>query len=132
MQQGSFSALGTSVSLQTECVTDTETVPLEQTKPSVQVKVQITTTNQFKTFFYLLLKLNLELVSSAVTCAPGQFACRDGTCVPVSKLCDGTSDCPGGEDEDRTVCYAVVGTPSPPHITLTPPTSGKIVLHRSR
>ncbi len=38
---GSFSALGMSVSLQTECVTDTETVPLEQTKLSVQVKVRI-------------------------------------------------------------------------------------------
>lgn len=41
VHRGSFSALGTSVSLQTECVTDTETAHLEQTKLSVQAKVQI-------------------------------------------------------------------------------------------
>lgn len=41
MHQESFSALGTSVSPQTECVMDTETAPLEQMKLSVQVKVQI-------------------------------------------------------------------------------------------
>lgn len=40
MLQGSFSAPGTSVFLQTECVMDTETAPLEQMKLSVQVKVQ--------------------------------------------------------------------------------------------
>lgn len=41
VHQGSFSAPGTCVCLQTECVTDTETAPLEQTKLSVQVKVHI-------------------------------------------------------------------------------------------
>lgn len=38
---GSFSALGTSVSLLAECVMDTVTAPLEQMRLSVQVKVQI-------------------------------------------------------------------------------------------
>uniref|UniRef100_A0A3B4TCW3 SCO-spondin n=1 Tax=Seriola dumerili TaxID=41447 RepID=A0A3B4TCW3_SERDU len=60
---------------------------------------------------------------SKVTCAPDQFACRDGTCVSTTKLCDGTSDCPGGEDENRTICYTVIVTPSPPHVTPTVPTS---------
>lgn len=41
VQQASFSVLGTSVSLQTECVTAIETAPLEQMKLFVQVKVQI-------------------------------------------------------------------------------------------
>lgn len=40
VHQGSFSAPGTSASLQTECVTDTETAHLEQMKLSVQVKVK--------------------------------------------------------------------------------------------
>uniref|UniRef100_A0A3B4XYZ2 SCO-spondin n=1 Tax=Seriola lalandi dorsalis TaxID=1841481 RepID=A0A3B4XYZ2_SERLL len=59
-------------------------------------------------------------------CGPATpFACRDGTCVSTTKLCDGTSDCPGGEDENRTICYTVIITPSPPHVTPTVPTSGK-------
>lgn len=41
MHRGSFSALGTSVSLLAECVMDTATAPLEQTRLSVQVKVHI-------------------------------------------------------------------------------------------
>lgn len=41
MDQGNFNVLGTSVSLQTEFVMDSETARLEQTKPCVQVKVQI-------------------------------------------------------------------------------------------
>ncbi|KAI4806605.1 hypothetical protein KUCAC02_017423, partial [Chaenocephalus aceratus] len=85
VHRGSFSALGTSVSLQTECVTDTQTAPLEPTKLSVQVK----------------------------------FACSDGTCVTTTKLCDGTTDCPGGEDENRTNCHTA--TPSPLPVTM--PTS---------
>lgn len=55
----------------------------------------------------------------AVTCAPNQFACADGTCVAKSKLCDGTADCPNREDEHKTNCYTEIITPP---IT---PTSGE-------
>lgn len=41
MHQESFSAQGTNVSLETKCVMDTETAPLEQMRLCVQVKVQI-------------------------------------------------------------------------------------------
>lgn len=47
-----------------------------------------------------------------MTCAPDQFACSDDTCVPTTKLCDGTADCPGGEDENRTNCYTTTVTPA--------------------
>ena len=40
VHQESFSARGTSVFLQTECVMETETAPLELMKLSVQVEVQ--------------------------------------------------------------------------------------------
>ena len=43
MDQGNFNVLGTSAYLQTEFVMDSETARLEQTKPCVQVKVQIIT-----------------------------------------------------------------------------------------
>ena len=64
------------------------------------------------------------LVCLAVTCAPDQFACRDGTCVSTTQLCDGTADCADGEDENRTICYSILITPSQPHVTPTAPTSG--------
>lgn len=59
-----------------------------------------------------------------MTCAPDQFACSDGTCVATTKLCDGTTDCPGGEDENRTNCNAVLITPSASPVTPTVPSSG--------
>lgn len=59
-----------------------------------------------------------------MTCGPDQFACNDGTCVTTTKLCDGTRDCPAGEDENRTNCYSVIITPPPSPVTLTVPTSG--------
>lgn len=62
---------------------------------------------------------------SAVTCAPDQFACKDGTCLATAKLCDGTSDCPEGDDENKTLCYPVLVTPPQPHFTTAVPTSGK-------
>ncbi|CAJ0597213.1 unnamed protein product [Cylicocyclus nassatus] len=33
------------------------------------------------------------------TCPPGDFLCRTGECVSGKYKCDGTLDCPGGEDE---------------------------------
>ncbi|CAK1540189.1 unnamed protein product [Leptosia nina] len=32
-------------------------------------------------------------------CYPRELACGDGSCVPRDWICDGTRDCPGGEDE---------------------------------
>lgn len=34
-----------------------------------------------------------------VVCKPGDIICRDGTCVDISKRCDGKNDCAEGIDE---------------------------------
>lgn len=33
-----------------------------------------------------------------------QFNCGDGTCIPISQVCDGKQDCPAWEDEPREKC----------------------------
>ena len=35
-----------------------------------------------------------------VDCAPNEFPCSNGLCLPNSYKCDGDRDCPGGEDEN--------------------------------
>lgn len=34
-----------------------------------------------------------------MVCKPGDIICRDGTCVDISKRCDGKNDCAEGIDE---------------------------------
>ena len=38
-------------------------------------------------------------VGARTPCYPREFSCSDGSCVPRDWLCDGTRDCPAGEDE---------------------------------
>ncbi|KAJ8736176.1 hypothetical protein PYW08_006832 [Mythimna loreyi] len=38
-------------------------------------------------------------VGAKTPCYQREFSCADGTCVPRDWLCDGTKDCPAGEDE---------------------------------
>ncbi|XP_063959873.1 uncharacterized protein LOC129266996 isoform X2 [Lytechinus pictus] len=49
------------------------------------------------------------------TCAPWEFACFDGTCIPATFECDGIHDCIQNEDEAR--CTAVGGTCQPHQFT---------------
>ncbi|CAL8077304.1 unnamed protein product [Calicophoron daubneyi] len=44
------------------------------------------------------------LVQVKETCPPGQYRCRDGTCLPKERFCDGHPDCPDGTDEDKSYC----------------------------
>ncbi|XP_072707738.1 SCO-spondin-like [Ciconia boyciana] len=37
--------------------------------------------------------------STAIPPCPGLFACDDGVCLNASRVCDGATDCPHGEDE---------------------------------
>ncbi|XP_046397627.1 basement membrane-specific heparan sulfate proteoglycan core protein-like isoform X3 [Ischnura elegans] len=37
-------------------------------------------------------------------CHEDEFQCRDGRCIEENLRCDGTRDCPDGEDEDRCPC----------------------------
>ena len=32
-------------------------------------------------------------------CDPGFMSCSDGSCIPLSAICNGSQDCPLGEDE---------------------------------
>ncbi|XP_031769173.2 uncharacterized protein LOC113518285 isoform X2 [Galleria mellonella] len=42
-------------------------------------------------------------VAAKSPCFPREFSCGDGTCVPRDWICDGTADCPSGDDEARCV-----------------------------
>uniref|UniRef100_A0A8C4S7B1 Low density lipoprotein receptor-related protein 8, apolipoprotein e receptor n=1 Tax=Erpetoichthys calabaricus TaxID=27687 RepID=A0A8C4S7B1_ERPCA len=39
-----------------------------------------------------------------MTCAPTDFACRNGQCVPARWRCDGEAECSDGSDEAETTC----------------------------
>lgn len=39
-------------------------------------------------------------VSRQIKCPLEHLKCRSGKCVVASSLCDGVSDCEGGEDEE--------------------------------
>ncbi|XP_041123031.1 low-density lipoprotein receptor-related protein 2 [Polyodon spathula] len=48
--------------------------------------------------------------SGSRDCYPGEWPCPDSTaCIPVSKLCDGHSDCPLGTDESNTAAQLTCG-----------------------
>lgn len=36
----------------------------------------------------------------AAPCPSSDFSCLDNSCIPMSKKCDGTIDCPSGKDEE--------------------------------
>uniref|UniRef100_A0A4W4FF19 EGF-like domain-containing protein n=1 Tax=Electrophorus electricus TaxID=8005 RepID=A0A4W4FF19_ELEEL len=49
--------------------------------------------------FTLICTLNLKK-----TCAPSDFACENGQCVPGRWRCDGEPECPDGSDEAEATC----------------------------
>lgn len=124
MSQGNSNAPVVSVFLPTMCAMATKTVPLGWMKLFVQIEVKIMEMHKKNTQSLFMTNF-VSPFCSAVTCAPDQFACKDGTCIATAKLCDGTSDCPGGDDENKTLCYTVLVTPPQPHFTTAVPTSGK-------
>ena len=49
----------------------------------------------------------LAPIGTQLPCSFDQFACDDGTCVPLDHRCDRSYDCPDGSDESR--CSKVTG-----------------------
>ena len=46
-----------------------------------------------------------SLTTTTTTLPPGcEFQCGDGSCIAASVVCNGISNCPGGEDEDPATC----------------------------
>lgn len=37
----------------------------------------------------------------------GQFACTNGTCIDLGKVCDGINHCQGNEDENQLKCFKI-------------------------
>ncbi|CAG7831240.1 unnamed protein product [Allacma fusca] len=46
---------------------------------------------------------HLEWIHRSYDCSPN-FACTDGKCLPLNKVCDGVSDCKDGSDEEPNFC----------------------------
>ncbi|MCW3467001.1 low-density lipoprotein receptor class A repeat-containing protein [Chitinophaga nivalis] len=55
---------------------------------------------------------NLKNVTGGSWCAPNEFACRNGTCIPISKEMDGVMDCLDGSDEMAHSCSCTLKTTS--------------------
>ncbi|EUB62792.1 Putative vitellogenin receptor [Echinococcus granulosus] len=54
------------------------------------------------------------------SCPSGETSCRDGTCLPILKLCDGHIHCPDGSDELPEFCGEV--KTHPPGVAIHPET----------
>lgn len=52
----------------------------------------------------LCLRFSLSLCAARKTCAPAEFACLNGQCVPGRWRCDGEPECPDGSDEAEETC----------------------------
>ncbi|KAF8571644.1 hypothetical protein P879_03753, partial [Paragonimus westermani] len=57
------------------------------------------------------------LVTVDDECQPGQFRCRDGSCIPSQSACNGRIDCPDGSDESPEYCPEPTQPPSRLHFT---------------
>lgn len=56
------------------------------------------------------LHYNVLLIFRAVGCEQGNRKCGDGSCIPNTQLCDGTSQCTDGSDEAAEICDGELGT----------------------
>lgn len=69
-------------------------------------------------YFRTLTKYNILIpqpFNTTLACPENEFQCNDGSCLDISRRCDGYVDCESGEDEAE--CSS--GT------SVAPPTSGK-------
>ncbi|XP_045107578.1 uncharacterized protein LOC123502520 [Portunus trituberculatus] len=49
-------------------------------------------------------------------CLDGGWACRNGVCLPMERVCDGVIDCEQGEDEEDCSCCRIVALRTPERI----------------
>lgn len=53
-----------------------------------------------------------------MTCAPGYFFCKTGTCIPDTWECDGDIDCADGSDEHDHCCKCIYQLHVPKQLSL--------------
>ncbi|CAG7784903.1 unnamed protein product, partial [Allacma fusca] len=52
-------------------------------------------------YVYGRISQHLNWMTQSINCSPNNFACEDSsnTCIPITSVCNGIYDCPGGKDE---------------------------------
>ena len=53
------------------------------------------------TYYVSLITLGGGATPVPPSCNPGEFQCRDGTCLPGGRKCDGRMDCRDQSDEEN-------------------------------
>ena len=56
--------------------------------------------------------LTLEFDPSTAKCPKDEVRCDGGKCISVTKLCDGSTDCEDGSDEEQDKCRKTEGSES--------------------
>ena len=74
-------------------------------KPGLCAQCKISTTIDTRPFVYIT-QTNMVMITRQ--CTGTQYRCTDGRCIPDWFMLDGQVDCPGGEDENKSIFPCLV------------------------